>query len=91
MQKILGGLGLIITSAFLNGLALKTLWDWFIVRYFGIKALTIPEALGLALIVSYTTYHYSGKDERNFTDQMGSAIAYPLVVLFLGWVYTWFL
>ena len=43
-------------SLILNGLVLKKLWGWFVVANFGLKPLSIPSAIGIALIVSFLTY-----------------------------------
>lgn len=39
----------------LNGLAISTLWGWFVVPVFYLPALNIPFAIGLGLLISYMT------------------------------------
>ncbi len=52
----------------LNGWALHLLWLWFIVPIFNLPALSIGQAIGLGMIVSFLTYHYQAspkdKDEN---------------------------
>ena len=45
-------------NAFWAGLVLLAFWDWFITPLFEqAPALTLPYAMGLAVILSYLTYH----------------------------------
>lgn len=51
-------------SAIVNGLTVSILWRWFIVSKFDLPALTIPQAMGFSLVVSYLTVVLK-KDESN--------------------------
>jgi hypothetical protein len=73
-------------SVIFSGYVITVLWDWFIVTTFAMKALTIPQALGLSLIISYLTLHQIQKDERDWSEKLGIAIAKPLVYLLIGWI-----
>ena len=42
-----------IYSTVLSGWAIAKLWAWFIVTTFGLPHLTIPAAIGLAIMVEY--------------------------------------
>lgn len=44
-----------VYGAMMNGWALSKLWSWFIVSTFALPALTIPAAIGVALVVNYLT------------------------------------
>ena len=81
-----------------SGYALSILWDWFIADQFGLRSISIPSAIGLALIISYTTYQY---DENSTDDKISQgerilkavfiAIFRPSAVLLTGWIITLFM
>ncbi len=85
-MAILGGFAAVVISAILRGFALQVLWGWFVVEWFGLKALSIPEALGLSLVVGFLTLQYQ-KDERSFGEKMIYAIVVSVIVLAIGWLY----
>lgn len=47
---------LMVYSTLLDGWAIAKLWAWFIVPTFSLQALTIAQAIGFALVVSYLTH-----------------------------------
>lgn len=74
-----------------SGYALSILWGWFIVSAFHLPVLSIPEAIGVAMIVNYMTYHGTPTDkEKSFADQIiggvAMGIARPALALFSGWI-----
>tara|TARA_R110000744_G_C18880051_1_gene506502 strand:- start:173 stop:481 length:309 start_codon:yes stop_codon:yes gene_type:complete len=49
------------------GYTLSVLWSWFVIEALGVQALSIPEAVGVLLIVQFATHQYSrieGKEEN---------------------------
>lgn len=74
-----------------SGYALSILWGWFIVSAFHLPNLSIPAAIGVAMIVSYMTYHGTPSDkDKSFSDKMiegiATGIARPALALFSGWI-----
>jgi len=63
LLKILGviaGLSvLILLEMLLTGWVISVLWVWFIVATFNIAALTVPQSIGIALLVGYLTKEYN--------------------------------
>ena len=58
---------LMVYSALMNGWALCKLWAWFIEPTFGLFPMSIPAAIGLALVVSYLTRTIDGdKSESSY-------------------------
>lgn len=55
---------IIAIPAIVNGFMLKVLWSWFAVPVFNLPALTIPQAMGLCLVIGLLTRQYTIKDER---------------------------
>lgn len=92
-MKIIGYISttiiLMVYAAMMNGWALSKLWSWFIVTTFGLPALTIPAAIGLAMVVSYlTTKLDDKKSEDKYWETLvkGAVISTikPLFVLGFG-------
>lgn len=89
----------LISSAYtsmLGGWGLTVLWDWFIVTTFGLPSLTIPAAIGLALISGFLTHQHKLESEE--TDQAEQALVriifvtlYVFISLGLGWVVNLFM
>ena len=88
----LGFLALIPLSAMWRGYVLTVLWAWFVMPTFGLPALGIAPAIGLALVVSFLTHQSDSvkTPEGDFAERMGRACAYalllPLFMLGIGWV-----
>lgn len=80
--------------AAMRGWVLTKLWAWFIVP-FGAPALSIPYAIGLALIVTYLTSRTSitktAPTEIDWTKAFVEIVVGPLLTLLLGWAVTLFL
>jgi hypothetical protein len=81
-----------------SGYALTILWEWFIVSTFGIASLTIPVAVGIAIIINYLTKGYSGNEpedtrtsEEKIIFSIVVAVLKPAFALLFGWVITWFM
>ncbi|MGC3984817.1 MAG: hypothetical protein QM777_08865 [Pseudorhodoferax sp.] len=78
-SAILGGLAAIIFAivwaGFWSGLAVSVLWGWFVVPLFGLPALSIAQAYGIALLVGLLTHQESkaDKDEDGFAMVLGEA------------------
>lgn len=74
-------------SMIFSGFAISMLWDWFIVATFGLKALTIAQAIGLGLVVAYMAVPMrKGDDSWTLGEKIAIAIFKPLIFLGLGWV-----
>lgn len=80
---------LMVLSTLLNGWAFSLLWEWFVTPL-GYPVLTVPQAIGLAMTISYATHQYQ-KDEHKdkpFSDVLAwgisLAIVKPLMSLGIG-------
>ena len=84
-------------TAMLSGWALSHLWLWFAVAAFHVPSLTIPQAVGLSMVVGFMTHHVdlSKKDPRPYGEQLCTVIAWgtvkPLLALGFGLIVRWFL
>jgi uncharacterized membrane protein len=99
-MKIIGIVATFIVCAFLSalysGYVLSVLWAWFVVPTFGLPALTIPVAIGLALIVSFMAKSDAEeKTDDEITSKIVSAVVKailkPSFALLFGWVATLFM
>ena len=95
-SALLGGLAAIVLAlvwgAAWGGFTLSVLWGWFVVPLFGLPALSIAQAFGLALVVR-SANGISSQSEKS-KDDLSTAIMKlfllpPLLsglLLLLGWV-----
>jgi len=95
-MKVLGYItafiALIVVSATMNGWALSILWEWYLVPIFDIPKISIPSAIGIALIVGYLTHQQQDVDTEDYspaevmTRAIIIAFTKPLLALLFGWV-----
>lgn len=64
MLILLGFLAMPIVAIW-QGLVLKILWGWFMVPTFGLPSLDIPQALGLALVVTFLTHQTTKREDED--------------------------
>lgn len=79
-------------SSIWSGYVLSLLWAWFIVAAFEIRPLSIPAAIGIALIARYLTYQWNVKEpdyesasHRTYMS-ISMAILYPAFALAFGYI-----
>ena len=84
-------------SAIWRGYALAILWAWFAVPIFLLPELSIPQAIGVLMMISFATHQTieNPNDKRSEEDRLGKAMIRaalePLFALAIGWVVTLFL
>lgn len=72
---------------FLEGLCLSILWGWFVAPTFGLPEITIPIAIGLALVVSCTrSPHIHSDDKEVAIERSIAAVITPLFFLLIGFI-----
>jgi hypothetical protein len=49
-------------TVMLRGWTLQTLWAWFVAGVFGVQMLSVPQAIGLSLLLSFATLQISPRD-----------------------------
>ena len=88
----------LVLSSVYSGYALSILWDWFVVPTFNLEPISIPIAIGLAIVVSYLTNHTDSSQENNgdtFSEVLEKltvkALVKPTLALLIGWVVTFFI
>jgi hypothetical protein len=100
MIGLLSVIGIFISCAVVNiwsGFVLTKLWAWFIVPTFALVPLTLAPAIGVALVVSYLTHQSrpSTKSDKDAAEQFIESVVlgllYPAIVLFVGWIVSFFM
>lgn len=88
MIKVAGILAITLGESLVAGFVLKTLWLWFVVSTFKLPELSIPVALGLALLYRYLSLdtNLSRKGDRSIEDQAFFGMAMALIFLGIGFV-----
>ena len=87
----------VVFSIIYNGFALSVLWGWFIVPSLGAPALTVPYAIGVAMVVAFLTekIDLNKKDETPWGEKLARsalfAVIRPSFTLFIGWIVTLFI
>lgn len=81
-----------------SGWVLTKLWAWFVIPTFAAPMLSIPIAIGLALIVNYLTYQMDAakKDEEKdaaivVLKAVLIGLFKPTFALLIGWIITFWL
>lgn len=91
-------LGLLVAAPFIfillglsilyNGWALQLLWSWFMVPIFGLPALSIAQAIAVAMIIGFVTYQYHESPKETKENGLVTAVFLllfrPLVYLGFG-------
>ena len=83
----------------INGWVLSLLWLWFIVPVFHVVALTIPQSIGITMIVGFLTKQMTndkGEEDKRTTSKkiidFLVIIISPFLTLGIGWiVYNFFI
>jgi hypothetical protein len=79
-----------VVQYLVTGWALSYLWSWFIVPQFGAGELSIAQAIGISIVVSFLTYSATeAKDERTKDEQFVAMIGHvlrPIMALAIGWI-----
>lgn len=77
-----------------EGAVLSVLWGWFVVPLFGLPPLSLPFAIGLALVVGLLTAHKTGNESTDPDKKWAplvTMVARPGAALLVGWIVTKFL
>jgi len=89
---IITAVSLLIFSAVIGGFVLAKLWEWFVVPIFSMQLLTISQAIGLSLVVSYFKTAKDDEDYKNKSfaeiaiESFGKVVVQAAVILTLGWI-----
>ena len=79
----------LIPIAIVRGFVLTVLWAWFVTEPFGVHQISVPEGLGIALIVGMLTHNYNENEnlDRDLLENLMVSLVSPVVTLAFGWIY----
>jgi len=85
-----------IPLVLMSGFTLSVLWSWFIVPLFPVEELTLIQAMGLGMVISYTSRNQIKKPEDVdyvpfIFEHVVSSFMRSLSALAFGWAYTLFI
>jgi hypothetical protein len=91
LGSLVGVFGAMFLNAFLRGYVLTWLWLWFAVPVFGLPQLSIVQAIGVSVIISFLTVKFSDENpkeenKKSFTQLSIESFAYSLIALGGGYV-----
>jgi hypothetical protein len=74
-----------------DGFVLTKLWMWFVVPTFGLPMLTLPIAIGLALLVSFLTHQRPAENPNKSTseqivDQIAHGLSSTTIIFLMAWI-----
>lgn len=86
--KLLGLIVLLGVSITLSAYTVQHLWKWFVVPIFNLPLLSIMQALGLGMFVSYMTKQreYYVEKEGAYKNRLINSIMYPVMALGIGYL-----
>lgn len=87
---IFGAIALLAFGAVWEGWVLSVLWRWFLVPL-GAPALSIPAAIGVAIIVGMLTHQSSKTDDEDWAAKISAIFLGPPMMLLVGWITKQFL
>lgn len=85
-------LGVMVAGVMWSGFVLSILWGWFFVPALGVPVLSVPSAIGIALVVSYMTHQYQKKNKSEIDgwEAVAESLAHmamkPAFALLVGWI-----
>lgn len=96
LLTILGGfvgvVALLVVSALLRGYVLSILWGWFMVPTLGLPQLSVVQAIGIAIVVSFLTHQVNDYEEKErtggekITRAVAMAVLIPFFALLFGYI-----
>jgi heme A synthase len=86
----------VVLGSIVDGYVLVKLWAWFAVSTFGVQPLSLVPAIGFGLLVGYLTHQYvPQKKDRDISTVISEAVSetfiYPFIILFLGWIVSFYM
>jgi len=85
---VVASFAVITASMVYFGWALSVLWGWFVPPVFGLREISIPEVIGLMLIISLFRHREYKKKEPDYEwgDKLIAILVVPLVALLFGYI-----
>lgn len=82
---VIGTVAVMTAAALWEGFVLSILWHWYAVGLFGLRALSVPEAIGVAVVIGLLTKQYVPSKDGDHAILWWVFIR-PAVSLLIGWL-----
>lgn len=83
---------IIVGASIWSGYTLALAWGWIMVPTFGLAALTIPQAIGVTMIVGHLAKYIPGDDKKaDWAKLFGRLVAGPALFLLGTYIVSLFL
>jgi len=70
----------------IRGLLICKLWVWFIVPVFALPILSLPQAIGLSIVIGLLTLHSMPENTKSLGKTLVTPIIYYALVLLTGYI-----
>ena len=87
-------IGLFISLSVIGGITTSFLWNWFIVKQFGLLPMSIPMGIGINLFIYKfipTSLNPEEPDKKKALGKIIGLLMVPLFTLLAGWIVSWYL
>jgi hypothetical protein len=79
-------------AAIVRGVVIAALWGWYITPWFGVRPVSVVEAIGLSIFATLLIGHQRDNKRivttRTVIRGMVDSIGYSLIVLLFGWLWS---
>ncbi|MDH2313095.1 hypothetical protein [Methylobacterium brachiatum] len=79
--QLIAGFSVLAVSILWRGYVLSVLWSWFVAGQFGAPAISVAQAIGLALVFGVFAYRYRPSKDVSFAFLAFDALFTPLLAL----------
>ena len=81
----------IVFNVVFSGYAFSVLWEWFVVSTFNLPGISIPQAIGLGLIVSFLAKDYMEDEKKKepfeiLAKGFALGVCRPFFAIATGWI-----
>lgn len=86
--ELAGVILLLVAATMWRGYVIAVLWSWFVVPTFKAPLLSIPAAIGVALVLNFATTSVNElkKSEMSDGERWVKSAMFPALALFFGWI-----
>jgi len=85
-MKVLLGIGFMVVAYLIDGLALKLLWNWFMVPILGLPNLSLVQSIGISIVVGFLTQQHIPRDKDQQQELIIYLILTPVMAVIIGYI-----
>ena len=89
VPAFVGNIAWIILGLVVRGWALSTMWAWFVVKQFGQRPLSYPEALGISGLIAMLVINPTAQiEKRDYWQNILISIMMNVLFVGVGWIWS---